>query len=126
MCSASKFPFMLAFVALVMSSAPQALAYDTAFAKGCAKSVGGLSDDKLANYCACIDKQIEDSGVSQQAKDIGRLLISMVAMPLPHPKLSAEEKDLVSIILPVNNGASQLCLLAAIQGKLSADGAVLK
>lgn len=126
MCDATKLLPLLALAALLMPATPRALAYDTAFAKGCASSVGGLSDDQLANYCACIDKQIEDSGVSQKAKNIGRLLISIVAMPRPHPKLSAEELELVSIMSPVTNGASNLCLLAAMQDKLSADGAVLK
>jgi hypothetical protein len=126
MCEASRFLPLLAIAAMVMSTTPQALAYDTAFAKGCAISVSGLSDDQLANYCACIDKQIEDSGVSQQVKDVGRLLISIVAMPRPHPKLSAEEMTLVGIMSPVTNGAINLCLVAAIQGKLSAGGAVLK
>jgi len=47
-------------------------------------------------------------------------------MPRPHPKLSAEELELVSIMSTVTNGASNLCLVAAMQDKLSADGAVLK
>ena len=126
MCEASKVLPVLAVAAMVMSTAPQALAYDTAFAKGCVFAVGGLPDDQLANFCACLDRQIENSGLSQQAKDIGRLLISIVAMPRPHPKLSAEEMDLVRIMSPFNNSASQLCLVSAMEGKLSADGAVLK
>ena len=125
MCRVAKLS-MLALVALLMPAAPQALAYDSAFAKGCVFSVGGLPDDQLANFCACLDRQIENSGLSKQAKGIGRLLISIVAMPRPHPKLSAEELDLVRIMSPFTNSASQLCLVSAMEGKLSADGAVLK
>lgn len=126
MCDAFKFLPVLAVAVMVMSTTPLALAYDTAFAKGCVFSVGGLPDDQLANFCACLDRQIENSGLSQQAKDIGRLLISIVAMPRPHPKLSAEEMDLVRIMSPFTNSASHLCLVSAMEGKLSADGAVLK
>jgi len=71
MCDASKLLPLLALAALLMPATPRALAYDTASAKGCASSVGGLSDDQLANYCACIDKQIDDSGVSQQGRILG-------------------------------------------------------
>jgi hypothetical protein len=126
MCDATKLLPLVAFLVLLMSAAPKALAYDTAFAKGCVFTVGSLPDDQLANFCACLDRQIENSGLSQQAKDIGRLLISIVAMPRPHPKLSAEEMDLVRIMSPFTNSASQLCLMSAMEGKLSADGTVLK
>lgn len=126
MCDATKLLPLLVLAAFVMPATPRALAYDTAFAKGCAISVGGLSDGQLENYCACIDKQIEDTRFSKQAKDIGRLLISIVAMPRPHPKLSTEELRLVGIMSPVTNGAINLCLVAAMQGKISEDGAVQK
>lgn len=125
MCHVKKL-LMLSLAALLMPAAPRVLAYDTAFAKGCVFSVGGLLDDQLANFCACLDRQIENSGVSQQAKDIGRLMISIVAMPRPHPKLSAEEMDLVRIMSPVTNSASQLCLVATMEGKISEDGTVHK